>query len=68
MNAPSPVPLPETVNFHTTRHTCASWLAQNGCGVEAIRLYLGHSSVRVTERYMHLSPDGFASQIKAAFG
>ena len=60
--------LPETVNLHTTRHTCASWLAQSGCGVEAIRLYLGHSSVRVTERYMHLSPDGLASQIRAAFG
>ena len=59
--------LPETINFHTTRHTCASWLAQNGCGVEAIRLYLGHSSVRVTERYMHLSLEGFASQIRAAF-
>ena len=59
--------LPDEVNFHTTRHTCASWLAMNGCPVEAIRLYLGHSSVTVTQRYMHLSPAGLASQITAAF-
>ncbi|MGB3542183.1 MAG: site-specific integrase [Rubrivirga sp.] len=60
--------LSEDVCFHTTRHTCASWLAERGCAVEAIRLYLGHSSVRVTERYMHLSPSAFASQIQTAFG
>jgi integrase len=59
--------LPDEVNFHTTRHTCASWLAMKGCPVEAIRLYLGHSSITVTQRYMHLSPDGLASQITAAF-
>lgn len=54
-------------NFHTTRHTAASWLAQQGCGVEAIRRYLGHSSITVTQRYMHLSPDAFAGQIEEAF-
>lgn len=59
--------LPEHVNFHTTRHTAASWLAERGAPVEAIRLYLGHSSVSVTQRYMHLAPDVYASKIKAAF-
>ena len=60
--------LPEYVNFHTTRHTCASWLAERGASIEAIRLFLGHSSVTVTQRYMHLAPDALASQITKAFG
>jgi len=57
----------ENVNFHSTRHTAASWLAQTGCGVEAIRRYMGHSSITVTQKYMHLSPDIFARQIEQAF-
>lgn len=59
--------LPEHVCFHTLRHTCASWLAESGCSVEAIRQYLGHSSIRVTQRYMHLSPNAVADQITSAF-
>jgi integrase/recombinase XerC len=59
--------LPEHVNFHTTRHTCASWLAQQGCGVDAIRRYMGHGSISVTQKYMHLSPEGLAEQIERAF-
>ena len=59
--------LSEEINFHATRHTAASWLAQQGASIEAIRLYLGHSSTSVTEMYMHLSPDTFAAQISAAF-
>ena len=44
----------EVITFHTLRHTCASWLAQTP-GVEAlsIRDLLGHSSVTMTDRYMH---------------
>jgi len=42
------------VTFHTLRHTCGSWLGQMS-GVEAltIRDLLGHSSVTMTDRYMH---------------
>ena len=42
------------VTFHTLRHTCASWLGQMP-DVEAltIRDLLGHSSVTMTDRYMH---------------
>lgn len=59
--------LPEDINFHSTRHTACSWLAMQGASVEAIRLFAGHSSVSVTEKYMHLSPDAYAHQISAAF-
>ena len=59
--------LPDAINFHATRHTAASWLAQQGASVEAIRRFMGHSSIQVTQKYMHLSPDGFAGQIERAF-
>lgn len=59
--------LAEGICFHSTRHTAASWLAQRGVSVEAIRMLLGHSSISVTQRYMHLSPEAFASQVRAAF-
>ncbi len=59
--------LPDAINFHATRHTAASWLAQQGASVEAIRRFMGHSSIQVTQKYMHLSPDGFADQIERAF-
>ena len=44
----------EGVSFHTLRHTCASWLGQMS-SVEAltIRDLLGHSSITMTDRYMH---------------
>ena len=44
----------EGVTFHTLRHTFASWLGQMP-DVQAltIRDLLGHSSVTMTDRYMH---------------
>jgi len=56
------------INFHSTRHTAASWLAQTGCSIEAIRRYMGHSTITVTQKYMHLSSDTLADQIERAFG
>ena len=44
----------EGVTFHTLRHTCASWLGQmSGVAALTIRDLLGHSSVTMTDRYMH---------------
>lgn len=46
------------VRIHDLRHTYASWLAQGGASMTAIRDLMGHSSLAVTSRYAHLArPD-----------
>ena len=44
------------MRFHDLRHTCGSWLAQAGVPEGHIAAVLGHSTVRMTERYAHLAP------------
>jgi len=41
-------------HFHDLRHTCASYLAQNGATLVQIAEVLGHSNTVVTSRYAHL--------------
>ena len=40
--------------WHDLRHTCASFLAQNGANLLEIGAVLGHKSPSVTRRYAHL--------------
>ena len=56
----------DDVHLHHTRHTACSWLAQRGVPIDAIRQFAGHSTVTVTEKYMHLSDDVYARQITSA--
>jgi integrase len=43
--------------FHDLRHTCASYLAQNGATILQIAEVLGHKQLEVTKRYAHLCVD-----------
>lgn len=44
--------------FHTLRHTYASHLLMSGVNIFIVSRWMGHSSVRVTEKhYGHLIPD-----------
>ena len=43
--------------FHSLRHTFASWLVQMGKPLYTVSRLMGHSSVKMTERYAHLAPD-----------
>ena len=60
------------VRFHDLRHTCASHLVQGTWGrkwrLEEVRDFLGHSSISVTQRYAHLSPDGLLRAARETVG
>ena len=45
------------VTFHTLRHTFASWLAMDGINPFHLKELMGHSDLKLTERYSHLSND-----------
>ncbi|MFE3197201.1 tyrosine-type recombinase/integrase [Embleya sp. NPDC059237] len=42
---------------HVMRHTCASWLVQEGVSLYVVQHLLGHESHTTTQRYAHLAPD-----------
>lgn len=44
------------VTFHDLRHTAASWWLAAGATLATVRDLLGHSTVAVTSRYLHLIP------------
>ncbi len=47
----------EKFTFHCLRHTCASYLINNGVTLEQTGQILGHKSVQTTRRYAHLSTE-----------
>ena len=47
----------EHIRFHDLRHSYASFLVQNGAGLQHVGKAMGHSSTQMTSRYAHLLDD-----------
>lgn len=56
--------LNDSLNFHSLRHTFASWLVQSGVSIYNISKLLGHSDIKTTEIYTHLKPDNLLESVK----
>jgi integrase len=56
------------VTLHILRHTCGSRLVQRGINIYVVSKWLGHASVRTTERYAHLAPDTMSQALAALEG
>jgi len=54
--------------FHDLRHTCASYLAQNGASLLEIADVLGHKQIQMTKRYAHLCVSHKQKLIEKYFG
>jgi integrase len=54
--------------FHDLRHTCASYLAQNGATLLEIGDVLGQRQQQVTKRYSHLTTGHKAALVNRVLG
>jgi integrase len=50
----------ENFRFHDLRHTFASWYMMNGGDLYELAKILGHSNIRMTERYAKLAKSHIA--------
>jgi hypothetical protein len=53
----------ENFRIHDLRHTCAAWLVSAGVPLPEVRDLLGHSTIRMTERYAHLAPENVRAAV-----
>jgi integrase len=58
----------QALRFHDLRHTCASYLAQNGASLLEIADVLGHRQLQMVKRYAHLTIDSKAKLINRVMG
>lgn len=59
----------ERLDFHSLRHTCASWLIRSGADIKTVKTIMRHSDIRLTmDRYGHLFPGSEAAAVERMRG
>ncbi|HSF04610.1 MAG TPA: site-specific integrase [Methylomirabilota bacterium] len=58
----------DDVNFHTLRHTFASWAVMRGVSLKELQELLGHASLAMTMRYAHLAPERLRAAVSRLEG
>lgn len=59
--------VPDEYDFHTLRHTFASWLRLAGVPLDRIQYWLGHRSITTTEIYAHIVPESIQHESASVF-
>ncbi|PIV44551.1 MAG: hypothetical protein COS27_01440 [Nitrospirae bacterium CG02_land_8_20_14_3_00_41_53] len=54
----------KNVSPHTFRHTSATLYLKKGVNLEAVRKLLGHQSLSTTQRYLQLTDEDVAKELK----
>nr|WP_274620902.1 tyrosine-type recombinase/integrase [Enterobacter roggenkampii] len=54
--------------IHEMRHTFATKLIESGADIHTIKDLLGHSTIKVTEIYVHSSPARYHEVVNRAMG
>lgn len=49
--------LPDTISFHSLRHSFATYFLLNGGNLITLQTMLGHTNLNTTRRYIHFSQD-----------
>jgi len=63
-DAAKEIKIDSNIHFHTLRHSFASCLVQRGVSIYEVSKLLGHSDIKTTEIYAHLTPDNLRSAIE----
>lgn len=56
--------LRDKLNFHSLRHTFATWLVQGGASIYQVSKLLGHADVSTTQVYAHLNSEDLRESLK----
>jgi integrase len=54
-------------HLHSLRHTFASWLRIGGAPIDRIQYWLGHTDIKTTMVYAHITPHLISGELETAF-